>query len=99
MKPQYAENVFKGEKRAQVRRRLFQKWLGSQAVVYGTHPLAALMGEVTVSGVSAASPSIIRERFGGRAGCSYKEFSEYVGKVDQVYAIEFKRTQRRTYAL
>lgn len=88
MRPEFAERVFKGEKQVEIRRKFSEKWLGSKVVVYGTQPLAALMGEVTVSGVTSGSPSVIWERFGGRAGCSHEEFAEYVGNAPQVYAIE-----------
>lgn len=88
MRPEFAERVFKGEKQVEIRRKFSQKWLGSKVVVYGTQPLAALMGEVTVSGVTSGAPSVIWERFGGRVGCSHEEFAEYVGDAPQVYAIE-----------
>jgi predicted transcriptional regulator len=88
MKPEYAERVFEGKKQVEIRRRFSEKWLGSKAVVYGTQPLAALVGEVTVSGVTPGSPSRIWERFGGRTGCSHEEFAEYVGNAPLVYAIE-----------
>jgi predicted transcriptional regulator len=88
MRPEYAERVFNGEKQVEIRRKFSEKWLGSKVVVYGTQPLAALMGEVTVSGVTSGSPGVIWERFGGRAGCSQDEFTEYVGNTPQVYAIE-----------
>jgi predicted transcriptional regulator len=88
MRPEYAERVFKGEKQVEIRRKFSEKWLGSKVVVYGTQPLAALMGEVTVSGVTSGSPCVIWERFGARAGCSHEEFADYVGNAPQVYAIE-----------
>jgi predicted transcriptional regulator len=88
MRPEYADRVFKGQKQVEIRRRFSEKWLGSKVVVYGTQPLGALMGEVTVSGVTPGSPSNIWERFGGRVGCSREEFAGYVGNASQVYAIE-----------
>jgi predicted transcriptional regulator len=88
MRPEYAERVFEGKKQVEIRRKFSEKWVGSKVVVYGTQPVAALMGEVTVSGVTPGSPSSIWERFGGRAGCSHEEFAEYVGNAPQVYAIE-----------
>ena len=88
MRPEYAERVFKGKKQVEIRKKFSEKWLGSKVVVYGTHPLAALMGEVTVSGVTVGPPKTIWERFGGRAGCSHEEFAEYVASATQVYAIE-----------
>jgi predicted transcriptional regulator len=88
MRPEYAERVFAGKKQVEIRRKFSEKWLGCKVVVYGTQPLAALMGEVTVSGVTAGSPDGIWKRFGGRTGCSHDEFAEYVGNAAQVYAIE-----------
>lgn len=88
MKPEYAERVFAGKKQVEIRRKFSEKWLGSKVVVYGTQPLGALMGEVTVSGVTPGSPGNIWERFGERVGCSREEFAEYVGSASRVYAIE-----------
>lgn len=88
MRPEYAERVFEGKKQVEIRRRFSEKWLGSKVVIYGTQPLAALMGEVTVSGVTCGSPGVIWARFGARTGCSHEEFSEYVGNAAVVYAIE-----------
>jgi predicted transcriptional regulator len=88
MRPEYAERVFAGKKQVEIRRKFSEKWLGSKVVIYGTQPLGALMGEVTVSGVTPGSPSNIWESFGGRVGCSREEFAEYVGNASQIYAIE-----------
>jgi predicted transcriptional regulator len=88
MRPDYAERVFEGKKQVEIRRKFSEKWIGSKMVVYGTQPLAALMGEVTVLGVTSGSPGLIWERFGGRTGCSHEEFAEYVGDAPHVYAIE-----------
>jgi predicted transcriptional regulator len=93
MKPDYAERVFAGRKQVEIRRKFSEKWLGSKAVIYGTQPLGALMGEVTVSGVTSGSPGVIWERFGGRAGCSHEEFNGYVGDAPEVYAIELNEAK------
>ena len=88
MQPAYAERVFARTKHVEIRKKFSPKWKGYKAVVYGSQPLGALMGEVTVSNVISGSPAIIWEHYGARAGCSHKEFTDYVGDTKEVYALE-----------
>jgi predicted transcriptional regulator len=88
MRPSYAERVFARTKQVEIRKKFSRRWQGRQAVVYGTQPLGALMGEVTMSEISVGSPTEIWERYGARMGCTYEELTEYAGKATEVYAIE-----------
>jgi predicted transcriptional regulator len=88
MQPAYAERVFARTKHVEIRKKFSLKWKGFKAVVYGSQPLGALMGEVTVSNVISGSPAVIWEQYGARAGCSHKEFVDYVGSSKEVYALE-----------
>ena len=99
MRPEFAERVFQGTKQVEIRRKFSEKWVGSKAVIYGSKPLGALMGEVTVAGVTADCPNNIWERFGPRAGCSHDEFTIYVGAAAQVYAIELRDVAPYTYSI
>jgi len=84
----YAERIFEGKKRIEIRKKFSKRWRGRQAVIYSTQPVSALMGEVTIAGVDPGSPSEIWERFGENVGCSLEEFQEYVGTASEIYAIE-----------
>jgi predicted transcriptional regulator len=88
MRPAYAERVFAREKQVEIRRRFSTKWKGCKAVVYGSQPLGALLGEVTLANVTSGSPEQIWDQFGQRVGCSHEEFSRYVGNSREVYAVE-----------
>lgn len=88
MHPSNAELVFSGTKQVEIRKKFSRRWKGRQAVVYGTQPLGSLMGEVTLSEITAGAPAQIWERYGAKSGCSYEEFTEYVGEAHEVYAIE-----------
>ena len=88
MLPAYAELVFSGKKQVEIRRKFPRRWKGRQAVVYGTQPLGSLMGEVTLTEVTQGSPNEIWDRFGSKAGCTYDEFTTYVGNCSEVYAVE-----------
>jgi predicted transcriptional regulator len=97
MRPRYAERVFDRTKRVEIRKRFSPKWKGSKAVVYGSSPLGALMGEVTVSDVIPGSPNHIWEKFGDSAGCSHEEFAQYVGNTKEVCAIELSNVNPYIY--
>lgn len=88
VQPEYAERIFSKSKRVEFRKRFSTKWRGCKAVVYGTKPLGALMGEVTLRNVTYDSPDAIWNSFGPMGGCTYEEFVGYVGDSNGVYAIE-----------
>jgi len=88
MHPTYAQLVFSGTKQVEIRKKFSKRWKGRQAVVYGTQPLGSLMGEVTLSEVSPGKPTDIWEKYGDRVGCSFEDFTNYVGESQEVFAIE-----------
>lgn len=87
MRSKYAELVFSGAKKVEIRTRFPRRWTGRQAVVYGTQPLGSLMGEVTITKVVPGTPSQIWEQYGADAGCTFEEYSAYVGDRSEVFAI------------
>jgi len=88
MHPNYAKLVFNGIKQVEIRKKFSKRWKGREAVVYGTQPEGALMGEVTLSEITPGTRAEIWERYGARMGCTYEEFADYVGESPEVYAIE-----------
>jgi predicted transcriptional regulator len=87
MHSKYAELVFSGVKKVEIRTKFPRRWTGRQAVVYGTQPLGSLMGEVTLTKVVPGTPSQIWEQYGADAGCTFEEYSAYVGDRSEVFAI------------
>jgi predicted transcriptional regulator len=88
MQPNYAERVFARTKHIEIRKKFSSRWKGCKAVVYGSRPLGALMGEVTLSEVISGHPEQIWNRYGEMAGCSHEEFMQYVGDSKEIYAVE-----------
>lgn len=87
MQADYATRVFESKKRIEIRRRFSTKWKGCKAAVYGSRPVSALMGEVTIADIIAGPPAAIWEKFGEEVGCSYEEFRNYVGDSKEIYAL------------
>jgi len=88
MHPAYAELVFSGTKKVEIRKKFSKRWKGRQAVVYGTQPLGSLMGEVTLSAVNPGNPTDIWTKYGDKVGCSHEDFISYVGDAREIFAIE-----------
>jgi len=88
MHPKYADRIFSRRKQVEFRKKFSLKWRGCKAVVYGTQPLGALMGEVTMRNITCDTPQNLWNNFGEMSGCSQQEFSSYVGSSSSVYAIE-----------
>lgn len=88
MKPKHAENILRGSKLVEIRKKFSERWLGCKAVLYSSRPQQALVGEATVRSITSGPPADIWARFGARVGCSAKDFEDYAGSAREVYAIE-----------
>jgi predicted transcriptional regulator len=88
MKPKYAEQILSGSKLVEIRKKFSGKWVGCKAILYSSSPQKALVGEATVRSVTSGTPADIWSRFNATVGCTFDEFSAYVGSAKQVSAIE-----------
>lgn len=88
LKPRFAEAIFNGTKRYEIRRRFSRRWLGARAAILATRPMGALFGEVTIGKIRHSPPSTIWDSFGDSLGCSELEFKEYCNNAAEVFAIE-----------
>ncbi len=88
MKPKYAERILAGSKFVEIRKKFASKWVGCKAILYSSSPQKALVGEATVRSVNSGTPADIWSRYHAVVGCTFDEFSAYVGSAKQVSAIE-----------
>lgn len=87
VRPAYAEAIFRGLKRFEIRRRFSNRWIGRRAAILATRPFGALLGEVTINSVRRVRPDIIWEQFGSVLGCSESELKEYCAGLDEAFVI------------
>ncbi|MBA7607985.1 hypothetical protein ES703_15157 [subsurface metagenome] len=87
IRPKFARQIVKGEKRVELRRRFSEKWRGARAVIYSTYPERSLVGEATVEEIITGAPDEIWEEWKDDLGCTFEEFSEYSSGKTQMYAI------------
>ncbi len=88
LKPCFAEAIFNGMKRYEIRKKFSRRWLGARAAILATRPTSALFGEVTIGTIRHAPPSTIWSSFGDSLGCSESEFVDYCVDAKEVFAIE-----------
>jgi predicted transcriptional regulator len=94
IKPTYAEQIFAGKKRIEIRRKFSTRWVGHRMNIYSSAPDMSLVGEATISRVVMGTVEEIWQRFGGEIGCKKEEFLEYTKGAGELYAIELDNVSR-----
>jgi predicted transcriptional regulator len=93
IKPEYAEAIFRGEKRFEFRRILFRKAV-DVVVVYVTSPVAIVVGEFDVEEIISDEVSGLWSRTNEYAGIDRKLFFEYFAGRELGHAIAIGDVRR-----
>lgn len=94
IKPQYSEQIIRGSKKVELRRRFpINVPNGTLAYIYSTSPTRALTGVATIKGVSKKTLPDLWETFSHVAGIERNKFDEYFNGLDSGYAIVFSEAR------
>ena len=85
VKPEYVERIFVGIKLYEYRKRLPKSDI-RKIVVYATHPIMKVIGEVEVTKLLLGSPNAIWEQTKENAGISRAKYREYFKGCRIAYA-------------
>ena len=88
LKPRYADLIFEGIKRAELRRRSLVQMEGRDVFVYVTSPIMMLRGGFRVGEVWAGTPQDIWDRVSQWAGVDKDDFDAYYAGQSIAYALE-----------
>lgn len=88
VRPKYLDRIIAGTKVVEIRRRFSERWLGCRVVLYGSHPVKALVGEATVYRIARGSPEEIWSRYRVEMCAERDEFEKYTNACREVSAIE-----------
>ena len=88
LKPRYADLIFEGVKRAELRRRSLVQMEGRDVFVYVTSPSMVLRGGFRVGEVWAGTPQDIWDRVSEWAGVDKDDFDAYYDGQSIAYALE-----------
>ena len=88
LRPRYADLVFEGVKKAELRKRPLVQVEGGEVFVYVTSPVRELRGGFRVGEVWAGTPQEIWEEVSERAGINRDDFDAYYEGRSAAYALE-----------
>ena len=88
LKPRYADLIFEGVKKAELRRRSLVQMEGRDVFVYVTSPIMMLRGGFRVGEVWAGTPQDIWDRVSEWAGVDKDDFDAYYSGQSIAYALE-----------
>lgn len=88
LKPRYADLVFDGRKKVELRRRSPKNMRGRDVFVYSTTPVRMLRGQFKVGKVWAGSPEKVWSLVSDKTGVEKPDFDAYYAGHDVAYAFE-----------
>ena len=88
IRPHYLNQILRGKKRVELRRKFSTKWHGHVVNLYASGPAMQMMGQARVSRIVFKAPELIWMEFKDEIGCSREEFDNYTAGADEIYALE-----------
>ena len=88
LKPHYADLVFAGSKKVELRRRFSQSMQGRCVFVYATSPTRTVRGRFKIGQVWRGTPAEIWSLVRELAGIEKPEFDDYYAGCEIAYALE-----------
>ena len=88
LKPRYADLIFEGVKKAELRRRALARMEGRDVFVYVTSPIMELRGGFRVGEVWTGTPQDIWKKVSEWAGVNKDDFDAYYTGQSIAYALE-----------
>jgi predicted transcriptional regulator len=94
LEARHAENILRGRKLVEFRRRPMNVKPGVTIWIYAKLPVGSIVGCATVSAVRMQAPSTLWRKFGSISGISRSEFFDYFDGISQGMALELTNCRR-----
>src|SRR5688572_19429915 len=94
IKPEFADKIFKGEKKFEFRRTIFKNESVKTIIVYASSPVQKVIGEFEIESIIKNDPENLWNSTSDFAGISREYFMEYFANKDYGFAIKIKKTRR-----
>jgi len=91
IKPKYVEEIKKGNKKFEFRKKRFSKKSINEAYIYSTSPIKRIIGSFKVKSIIEDHPKNLWETYKDFSGISEDEFFNYFGNRETGFAIEINR--------
>lgn len=93
IKPEYVSKIFDGSKRYEFRRKCCKEEI-SKIVIYATHPIMKIVGEIEINQILKESPAQLWEKTKEYAGISEEDFFNYFEGCSEAYGYEVKTVKK-----
>jgi predicted transcriptional regulator len=87
IRPTHVENIAKGRKTVELRRRFSEDAEGALILMYSTSPTRAIVGSATIAGVRRLGLKALWDRYGEAACVERQTFDAYFQGLKEGYAI------------
>jgi predicted transcriptional regulator len=87
IRPSHVENIARGRKTVELRRRFSEDAEGAIILIYSTSPTRAIVGSATIAGVRCLSLKTLWDQYGAAACVSRQTFEAYFQGLKEGYAI------------
>jgi predicted transcriptional regulator len=94
IQPEYANKIFDGSKKVELRRMRPKLERGDWVLVYVSTPVKALMGAFQVERMVEAKPRRLWSEVRHEAGVTRREFESYYAGASMAYGIHLGKTER-----
>lgn len=91
IRPRFADLIFAGSKKVELRRVCPKVLAGDLALVYVSSPVKELRGSFEVGKILTASPTALWKKVGEKSGVTRAEFFAYFKGKKQAHALVIKR--------
>lgn len=87
VRPQYAEAILAGTKRAEIRRQRPSAAPGTPVIIYATKPRAAVIGTAHIDQVCDGTPAILWDQYQHLMGIARQEYNRYLQGASIAYVL------------
>jgi len=91
IKPKYVEEIKKGNKKYEFRKKGFSKKSINEAYIYSTSPIKKIIGSFKIKSIIKDHPKNLWATYKDFSGISEDEFFKYFGNREIGFAIEINR--------
>ena len=96
LEERHAENIIRGTKLVELRRRRMNVPVGAVVWMYVKSPTAAVIGRASVSEVHSLAPRTLWQRFSNTCGLTRVEFFSYFSGTTKGFALSLSNVERLT---
>lgn len=86
--PKHIEEIFKGMKKFEFRRKIFKNKNVDTVIIYATVPIKKIVGEFKIKNIIYDTPENLWKLHHKNDEESYKDFLNYLKNLEKAYAIE-----------